>query len=167
MISEDRSVVALTLLTAIAVVAIDQLTKSVARGAAGTQPQPELFGGFIKLVDVRNSGVAFGQLSGGGVLVAVLVAAALTVLIWYFLRHLGTPMIWLATGLVVGGAAGNVIDRVRAGAVTDFIKFPYWPAFNLADAAITLGVVLLVLLVELDSRRSRKEELTNASSSNG
>jgi signal peptidase II len=166
MISEDRSVVALTLLTAIAVMAADQLTKSVARGAASTASQPELFGGFIKLVDVRNSGVAFGQLSGGGVLVVILVAAALTVLVWYFLRHLATPMIWLATGLIIGGAAGNVIDRARDGAVTDFIKFPYWPAFNLADAAITIGVVLLVLLVELDARRSRKEDPTNASSSN-
>lgn len=161
--SRDSGVIALAGLTAVAVIAADQMTKAVARNAVSGSGSNELLGGLIKIVDVRNSGVAFGQLSGGGIIVALVVALALVALLWYFLSHLGTPLIWLATGLVVGGAVGNIIDRVRAGAVTDFIKLPHWPAFNLADAAITVGVISLVVLVEIDSRRQRKRETANAS----
>jgi len=63
---------------------------------------------------------------------------------------------------VIGGAVGNIIDRVRAGAVTDFIKLPHWPAFNLADAAITVGVISLVVLVEFDARRQRRSGTADA-----
>jgi len=159
---KDASALALAGLTAVAVIALDQVSKSVARNAIGGEASDRLLGGLITIVDVRNSGVAFGQLSGGGAIVGVVVALALGALLWYFLSHLGTPLIWLATGLVLGGAIGNIIDRVRAGAVTDFIKLPHWPAFNFADAAITVGVVALVVLVELDSRRKRKLEPSGA-----
>ena len=155
-------VIALTGLTAVVVVAIDQFTKVQARNAVSGGGSEELLGGLVKIVDVRNSGVAFGQLSGGGTLVAALVVLAIGALLWYFLSHLGTPLIWLATGLVIGGAVGNILDRVRAGAVTDFIKLPHWPAFNFADAAITVGVVALIVLVEIDARRKRKLEQPSA-----
>lgn len=158
----QSGVVALAGLTAVVVVAIDQLTKSLARNAISGNGSVDLLGGFVKIVDVRNSGVAFGQLSGGGALVPVIVVVAVGALLWYFFSHLGTPLIWLATGVVIGGAVGNIIDRVRAGAVTDFIKLPHWPAFNFADAAITCGVVALVVLVEIDARRRRKIEQPNA-----
>jgi len=69
------------------------------------------------------------------------------VLIYYFARHSSQALLWLPTGMIAGGALGNLIDRLRIGAVTDFIKFPDWPAFNVADSAITLGVVALVLLI--------------------
>jgi signal peptidase II len=158
----QSGVIALAGLTALLVVAIDQYSKVIARSAIADDSTIELFGGFVKIVDVRNSGVAFGQLSGGGTLVAVVIALAVGALLWYFLSHLGTPLIWLATGLVVGGAVGNIIDRVRSGAVTDFIKLPHWPAFNFADAAITVGVIALVVLVEVDARRKRKLEQPSA-----
>jgi signal peptidase II len=158
----QSGVVALAGLTAVVVVAIDQLTKSLARNAISGNGSVDLLGGFVKIVDVRNSGVAFGQLSGGGALVPLIVVLAVGALLWYFFSHLGTPLIWLATGLVIGGAVGNIIDRVRAGAVTDFIKLPHWPAFNFADAAITCGVVALVVLVEIDARRKRKLERLDA-----
>lgn len=158
----QSGVVALAGLTAVVVVAIDQLTKSLARNANSGNGSVDLLGGFVKIVDVRNSGVAFGQLSGGGALVPLIVVLAVGALLWYFFSHLGTPLIWLATGLVIGGAVGNIIDRVRAGAVTDFIKLPHWPAFNFADAAITCGVVALVVLVEIDARRKRKLERLDA-----
>lgn len=158
----QSGVVALAGLTAVVVVAIDQLTKSLARNAISGNGSVDLLGGFVKIVDVRNSGVAFGQLSGGGALVPVIVVVAVGALLWYFFSHLETPLIWLATGVVIGGAVGNIIDRVRAGAVTDFIKLPHWPAFNFADAAITCGVVALVVLVEIDARRRRKIEQPNA-----
>ena len=162
MSSKQGGTVALAGLTAVAVIALDQLTKAIARNSISGGSDAELLGGLIKIVDVRNSGVAFGQLSGGGIIVGVVVTLALIALLWYFLSHLGTPLIWLATGLVIGGAIGNIIDRVRAGAVTDFIKLPHWPAFNFADAAITIGVIALVVLVEVDARRTRKIEASNA-----
>ena len=162
MTNSESGPVALAGLTAVAVIALDQFTKALARDSISGADSAELLGGLIKIVDVRNSGVAFGQLSGGGIIVGVVVALALIALLWYFLSHLGTPLIWLATGLVIGGAVGNIIDRVRAGAVTDFIKLPHWPAFNFADAAITVGVVSLVVLVEIDARRQRRSEAADA-----
>ena len=162
MSSKQAGTVALAGLTAVAVIALDQLTKALARDSISGGNDDQLLGGLIKFVDVRNSGVAFGQLSGGGIIVGVVVALALIALLWYFLSHLGTPLIWLATGLVIGGAIGNIIDRVRAGAVTDFIKLPHWPAFNFADAAITVGVIALVVLVEVDARRTRRIEASGA-----
>jgi len=160
--SSHSGVIALAGLVAVVVVAVDQFTKVIARNSISGNDDVELLGGVITIVDVRNSGIAFGQLAGGGALVAVIVALAVGALLWYFLSHIATPMIWLATGLVIGGAVGNIIDRVRAGAVTDFIKLPHWPAFNFADAAITIGVIALVLLVEIDARRRRKLELPSA-----
>jgi len=69
--------------------------------------------------------------------------------------HLNRPLVWLPTGLLLGGAAGNLLDRIRIGSVTDFIKLPHWPAFNLADIAITVGVIALVYVLEGPPRRAR------------
>ena len=85
---------------------------------------------------------------GGGTLVAVVAALALIALVAFFATHLGRPLVWLPTGLLVGGAAGNLIDRAREGAVTDFVDLPLWPAFNVADAAITIGVLALLYVLE-------------------
>jgi signal peptidase II len=83
----------------------------------------------------------------------VLIALALLALLVYFARHTATRLIWLPTGMLVGGALGNVLDRLRHGAVTDFIKLPLgWPPFNLADASITLGVLILFLVIDLARR---------------
>jgi signal peptidase II len=93
--------------------------------------------------------VAFGFLPGSHVGVTVLIAVALLVLLAYFATHAAEGLIWLPTGMLLGGALGNVIDRLRDGSVTDFIKLPLgWPPFNLADASITLGILILFLLIE-------------------
>jgi signal peptidase II len=102
----------------------------------------------VKLVNVRNSGVAFGQLQNGGAIVAAVIAVAVLALLAYFARNGSGPWIWLPTGLVLGGAVGNVVDRLREGAVVDFVKLPHWPAFNVADSAITIGVIVLLLVME-------------------
>jgi signal peptidase II len=107
----------------------------------------------VNLVHDRNSGVAFGFFSGGGVLVLVLTLAALTALVVYFIMHPTRPWLWLPTGLLVGGALGNLIDRVVNGSVTDFIKLPLWPAFNVSDMAITFGVLALLFVLEGPPRR--------------
>ena len=77
-----------------------------------------------------------------------MVVAALLTLLVYFITHIDKPLVWLPTGMLLGGALGNVIDRIRDGAVTDFIKLPGWPAFNVADISITLGVVVLFYVTE-------------------
>ncbi len=108
----------------------------------------------IELVNTRNRGVAFGFLPGSHVGVTILIAVALLVLLVYFARHLDRPLIWLPTGLLIGGAIGNVIDRIRAGSVTDFVKLPLgWPPFNLADASITIGILVLVIVIDRGRER--------------
>jgi signal peptidase II len=136
------------------VVALDQLTKhTVATGIAAGQEQKFLPG--VNLVHVRNTGVAFSLFSSGGTLVLMLTLAALAALIGYLALRPERPGLWLPTGMLIGGAVGNLIDRISSGAVTDFIKLPLWPAFNVADMSITFGV--LALLYVLEGRRAGDE----------
>ena len=129
-------------------VLVDQLTKHAVRDSITAGDEQRLLPG-IDLVNTRNRGVAFGFLPGSHTVVTVLIGVALVALLVYFTRHADRSMIWLPTGLLIGGAAGNIVDRVREGAVTDFIKLPLgWPPFNIADASITLGIVLLFLQLE-------------------
>ena len=133
---------------ALLVVAADQLTKHLARSGITPGDEHRFLPG-VELVNTRNRGVAFGFLPGSHVGVTILIAVALVVLLVYFARHLDLPLIWLPTGMLIGGALGNVIDRIRAGSVTDFIKLPLgWPPFNIADASITLGILALVIVVD-------------------
>jgi signal peptidase II len=134
-----------------AVVAADQATKAIVRASLAPGERDETLP-LIDLVHVRNDGVAFGALAGGGTVVALVVAAALGALLAYFAFNAHRPLAWLPTGLLLGGALGNVIDRIRLDAVTDFLKLPFWPAFNVADTAITVGVVLLLIVLERGER---------------
>jgi signal peptidase II len=131
----------------IAVLALDQLTKRAVMSDISVGAEHKFLPG-IQLVHVRNTGVAFGFLSGGGALVLVFTLAALAVLLTYFIRHPTRPWLWIPTGLLVGGALGNLLDRILNGAVTDFIKLPHWPAFNVADMSITFGVLALLWVLE-------------------
>ncbi len=133
--------------TVAVVLALDQLTKKLARDGIAPGEEDPIFPA-LKLVNVRNEGVAFGLDVGGKTLVIALIALALLGLVLYFARHSARRLIWLPTGLLVGGALGNIVDRIRDGAVTDFLKIPAWPAFNLADVAIVIGVLVLVLVLE-------------------
>jgi signal peptidase II len=135
-------------LVAAAVVALDQVAKAIVRAQIDAFEEIRVIGGVVKLVHTENSGVAFSVLSGGGPLVVIVALVALGALLAFFVSHLRTPLVWLPTGLLLGGAAGNLIDRIRAGSVTDFIKVPHWPAFNVADIAVTLGVVALIYVLE-------------------
>ena len=134
-------------LVALAVVALDQLTKSIVRSSVATGEEHTFVPG-VHIVHVHNEGVAFSALKGAGTLVAIIIAAAVVALVAYFATHATKPLVWLPTGMLVGGALGNIVDRVRQGYVTDFIKLPAWPAFNVADMAITFGVVILLFVVE-------------------
>jgi signal peptidase II len=130
-----------------AVLAADQATKALVRGGVELGSESAVVP-LVTLVHTRNSGVAFGVFEDQIAVVVVLIALAIAALAAYFATHRDRPWAWLPTGLLAGGAVGNVVDRVREGFVTDFVKLPYWPAFNVADLAITLGVLSLLLVAE-------------------
>jgi signal peptidase II len=129
------------------IVVLDQATKALVRGGVDAGEEDSVLPA-VSLVHVRNTGVAFGAFSGGGIIVVVLVTAALCALLTYFVTHMDKRLVWLPTGMLLGGSIGNIIDRVRDGAVTDFVKLPAWPAFNVADVAITFGVLVLLWVIE-------------------
>ncbi len=135
-----------------AVALLDQASKWFVVEYFMNQPRVVEVTGFFNLVLTYNTGISFGIFSGSDAWVrwALIVAAfgIVAVLLDWLRRQPGT-VLTLATGLICGGALGNVIDRIRTGAVVDFLDFYlgtwHWPAFNLADAAITLGVLGLIL----------------------
>lgn len=138
------------------VVGLDQLTKQLVRNSIVPGEERRLLPG-IELVDTRNHGVAFGFLPGDQVLVTILIALALLALLAYFAFNVALPLIWLPTGMLIGGALGNILDRIRSGSVTDFVKLPLgWPPFNLADASITLGILALFLVIEHARRHEQR-----------
>jgi signal peptidase II len=137
------------------IVALDQAAKALVRANLARGDREAVLPG-VDLVHTRNSGVAFGALSGGGAVVTVVIALALVALLAYFATHIRRPLVWLPTGMLLGGAAGNVIDRIRYGAVTDFIQIPLgFPAFNVADMSITFGVLVLFYVLERHGAQGR------------
>jgi signal peptidase II len=136
-------------LVLVLVLALDQLTKRLVERSIVPGEQVRFLPG-IQLVHTRNHGVAFGLEAGNQVLVTILVGLALLALLVYFVtQHAARPLIWLPTGLLLGGALGNLLDRLREGSVIDFVQLPLgWPPFNLADASIVLGVFLLLFVIE-------------------
>jgi signal peptidase II len=127
------------------VVAVDQASKAIAADALGPGERVDIVLGF-ELADVRNRGIAFGLLADGQALVVGVTAVALVLIAGYFALNPSRPGLWIGVGLLSGGAVGNLIDRVRADEVTDFIDPPLWPAFNVADIAIVVGILLVVLV---------------------
>jgi signal peptidase II len=131
----------------VVVTALDQVAKQIAIASVDRGESVNVFLG-LDITNTRNPGVAFGQLQDGGAIVGVLIGLALVALLGYFAFHAAQRRLWLPAGLLLGGAIGNLIDRAREGAVIDFIDPIAWPAFNLADAFIVVGVVALLLVVE-------------------
>ncbi|HEX2113080.1 MAG TPA: signal peptidase II [Alphaproteobacteria bacterium] len=143
----------LGLAVAAAALALDQASKFyfydllVADGRRAIEVLP-----FFNLVTVWNYGISFGMFNNGsasGSIVFVGLALAIVVALLLWLRSVTSPLVGAALGLVIGGAIGNVVDRLRFGAVFDFLDFHiagwHWPAFNVADSAICVGVVLLCI----------------------
>lgn len=131
------------------VVGLDQLTKHTIGTSIAPGQVKTLVPGVVHLVYERNTGVAFSVLAGGGVLVYLLTGAALVALLTFLLTRPQKRLLWLPTGMLIGGAVGNLIDRIARGSVIDFIKLPHWPAFNVADMSITFGVIILLVVIEL------------------
>ena len=124
------------------VVVLDQAAKALIEANLVPGEEVDMLGP-VGLTLSHNSGVAFGLASGGGVRLVLVTALALAVVGYLFSRDPTRPGMWIAAGLLAGGALGNLADRIRADAVTDYIAIGSWPAFNLADVAVTFGVLLL------------------------
>jgi signal peptidase II len=134
------------------VIAIDQAAKAAIEAHLVPGEDVDVLGP-LGLTLSHNRGVAFGLAGGAGAPLVLVTLVALGVVGYLFARNPTRPGMWIATGLLAGGAIGNLADRVRAGAVTDFVDLPPWPPFNLADMSITAGVLLLVFLYLRDGER--------------
>ncbi|WP_218574865.1 signal peptidase II [Reyranella sp. CPCC 100927] len=153
---------------AVAVAIVDQVSKHLLKALLTERGGAiEVIPGFFDLVTVWNRGVSFGMLGGDGIgvlppwmLSAVAVAISIALFLW--LRRITLRWTAMAIGLVIGGAVGNVIDRALWGAVFDFADFHvsgwHWPAFNVADAAIVLGVAALLVESVFRPQESRRRD---------
>ena len=140
-----------------AVVALDQATKVSVRAWLDMGERWPDGAELLRITHVENSGAAFGILQGaGGFLVLASVVAVVLVVAYLWLAPPDDPLYGAALALVLGGAAGNLIDRAIRGTVTDFIDPTHYPAFNLADSAIVVGVGALVVLSVLGERSERR-----------
>lgn len=143
------------------VVALDQATKALvvrALGPGQDEHRVEILGSVLALHYAENTGAAFGIFSGLGRFltpIALLVTAVLLISIGRMVRP--SPLAVIGTGLLIGGAAGNLIDRLRLGYVVDFISVSIWPKFNIADSAITVGIALLAVPLLRESAPERDD----------
>jgi signal peptidase II len=148
---------------ALAALGADQLTKSVVSGHLALDEGIHVVGPF-SIHHVQNSGIAFGLFSSATAAVIALTSVAVAWMLVFFARSGGRhPILPAALGLVIGGSLSNLIDRVRLGHVTDFLDFKYWPAFNLADSFIVIGVVILFVVLLFSDREPRRRRITDAS----
>jgi signal peptidase II len=134
------------------VLVVDQIAKAFVEDRIVVGEKIDVLGP-LKLTLSHNRGVAFGLAGGAGVLLVAITLVALGVVAYLFSRNPTRPGMWVATGLVAGGAFGNLIDRIRLGAVTDFVELPSWPPFNLADASICTGVIVLIVIYLREAER--------------
>lgn len=148
----------MVLFVAALVIAADQLTKYLVKIHLSEGASIPLIGNILRITHVRNPGAAFGMLPNMQVTLIIASAVfALAIAVYYFgHRHLGhgplNPIMKVALGLELGGAIGNLIDRLLIGRVTDFIDVRIWPVFNLADTAVVCGAALLVAGFALSKR---------------
>lgn len=142
------------LATAAIFMALDQATKQLVVHSLARDESRNVFFG-IEIVNVRNKGVAFGAFGGGGLPVTLLTLGAVSLLVIYFALHARKPWLWLPVGVVAGGAFGNLLDRLRIGSVVDFIDPMLWPAFNVADMGIVIGILGLLYVVEGPREKKR------------
>jgi signal peptidase II len=139
---------------ALAAVIADQLTKAIVTSRLDLGDEVHVVGPF-SLHHVTNSGIAFGLFASATSIVILLTSVAVAWMLYFFARSGARhPVLPVALGLVIGGSVSNLVDRVRLGHVTDFLDVRYWPAFNLADTFIVVGVAALLLALVLSDRRA-------------
>ena len=149
-------------LIALLVIGLDQFTKYVVKTNLALHESWMPFdwlAPIVTITHVRNSGAAFGIFPAGGTFFAIIGILVVVAIVYYY--HELPPGYWwvrTALGMQLGGAIGNLTDRFRFGEVTDFINFNFFPVFNVADSAITVGVALLVVLMTLEERRESQRQ---------
>ena len=149
---------------ALATLFADQLTKHVVASQLALDHEVQVVGP-LSIHHVQNSGIAFGLFASATAAVIVLTAIAVAWMIGYFARSGARhPLLPVAVGLLIGGSVSNLADRVRLGHVTDFLDVRYWPAFNLADSFIVIGVAMLLGALVAADRGPRRRRLGEASS---
>ena len=148
---------------AVAALAADQLTKHVVASRLALDDDVRVLGP-LSIHHVQNSGIAFGLFSSATPVVIVLTGLAVAWMLAFFARSGARhPLLPVSLGLVIGGSLSNLIDRVRLGHVTDFLDLRFWPAFNLADSFIVVGVaILLATLVAADREPRRARRVSDA-----
>ena len=147
---------------AIAAVVADQLTKHVVASEVALDDEVNVLGPFT-IHHVQNSGIAFGLFASATAIVIVLTLIAVAWMVGYFARSGARhPLLPVAVGLLIGGSVSNLADRIRLGHVTDFLDFKYWPAFNLADSFIVIGVAVLLGALVAADRPPRRRRISNA-----
>ena len=140
------------LAVAVAALVADQVTKHVVTGSLNLDEAVHVVGP-LSIHHVQNSGIAFGFFGSATSVVTVVTAAAIVWMVVFFARSGARhPVLPAALGMLVGGSLSNLVDRIRLGHVTDFIDFKYWPAFNLADSFIVVGVAILLTALIVSDR---------------
>ncbi|HEX5699217.1 MAG TPA: signal peptidase II [Rubrobacter sp.] len=130
---------------ALVVFVVDQGIKSIVEGSMRVGESITLITGFLSLTYIKNDGGAFGILGGSQSVLLLGSTVAVVVVLWMLLSGRPSTPTMLGCGLILGGAAGNLLDRLSSGEVTDYVHFSFWYIFNAADAAIVVGVGLLLL----------------------
>lgn len=132
------------MVVAVLVFVLDRVTKTLVSAQIAYGAEVPVLGRYVGITNVRNSGAAFGFAPAGASIFLIASIAVAIALVFYVVRNPGTPWNDAVLGLIMGGTVGNGYDRIVYGTVTDFINFHFWPVFNVADSAISVGVVLLI-----------------------
>lgn len=146
-----RSILPLIII-AVASLAFDQITKSMVRGQLAIRGTFEVIRGFFELSYSENTGAVFGSFQGRNGIFIVVSILAIIFIFFYYSRFKENLWMKLSLGFILGGALGNLMDRIFFGFVTDFLRFKiwflrpfWWPNFNIADASVTIGAIMLVI----------------------
>ncbi|ACL69688.1 signal peptidase II [Halothermothrix orenii] len=127
------------------VILLDQMVKLLVMEKMKVSESIPIIKDVFHLTYVQNRGAAFGILPGRRYLFIVITVVVISFLLIYYYKTRGSGMVTLSTGLIIGGALGNLIDRIRFGYVVDYLDFRIWPVFNLADSSVVIGAALLIL----------------------
>jgi signal peptidase II len=143
---------------ALSALGADQLTKAIVTSRLDLYDEVHVVGPF-SIHHVTNSGIAFGLFASATSIVILLTSLAVAWMLYFFARSGSRhPILPVALGLVMGGSVSNLVDRIRLGHVTDFLDLRYWPAFNLADTFIVVGVAALLLALVVSDRNAAKPQ---------
>lgn len=162
MLARNKKIIAF-LVTFLVVMVVDQVSKALVVALMEPGDSVTLIPHFLSITYARNTGAAFGLFAGSGQILfwSALVIVVIT-LIWFYRTHeQKSAWSFVTLGLMIGGAAGNLVDRVFRGKVVDFFDLGWWPVFNVADLAIVTGVIMLIVVMILEMTRKGSEKREN------